>query len=381
MLRVLIIGNASSVWLKEYVRNIHAPEGNRLCITAVEDLPAGYEQAYAESGAKIVSLGKKRGGLLSSAWKGVKLALFCLANRNSFDFVELHSLTYGRLTSLGMLLAVRLLRAKKIACFWGSDLLAINASAARALEPIVAECDYLNVPTEAMVEAFCGYYGTKYDDKRVVVKFGSLAYSEIEKLKASQPEKASHKAGFGLDEHRVTVAVGYNGQERQQHIPALASLAALPEECKDKIELLLHMSYGTDEEYLQRVRRAAEQSGISHVIITEAFELDKIAQMRMATDIFIHAQTSDALSGSIRECIYAETVLINPCWVPYPEYDAMGVEYFRYETFGELPGIVEDLLTGTAAVDVKKNAELVYNNYSWNAQRSSWQKVFHGEID
>lgn len=381
MLRVLIIGNASSVWLKEYVRNIHAPEGNRLCITAVEELPEGYKQAYEQSGARVLSLGKKRGGLLSSAWKGVKLALYCLAHRNSFDFVELHSLTYGRLTALGMLLAIRLLRAKKIACFWGSDLLAIDASAARGLEPVVAACDYLNVPTEAMLEAFHGFYGTKYDERRVVVKFGSLAYSEIENLKTAQPEKAAYKTAFGLDRERVTIAVGYNGQERQQHIPMLEALVSLPEECKDKMELLLHMPYSDDEDYLQRVRQAAAQSGLAHVIIIESMGLDAIARMRMATDIFLHGQRSDALSGSIRECIYAESVLVNPSWVPYPEYDAMGVEYFRYDSFEELPGIVEALMTGKTAVDVKKNAELVYNNYSWNAQRGSWQKVYYGEID
>lgn len=120
------------------------------------------------------------------------------------------------------------------------------------------------------------------------------------------------------------------------------------------------------------------KSGIDYVIVDQMLPLESIGKLRVATDIFVHAQTTDALSGTIRECIFSEAILINPIWIRYQEYEKLGVDYIEYEQFDLLPEIIDDYLDGKYHIDTKRNAKLVSSVYSWDAVREDWLKVING---
>ena len=92
----------------------------------------------------------------------------------------------------------------------------------------------------------------------------------------------------------------------------------------------------------------------------------------------IRDRTTDALSGTIRECIFSEAILINPIWIRYQEYEKLGVDYIEYEQFDLLPEIIDDYLDGKYHIDTKRNAKLVSSVYSWDAVREDWLKVING---
>ena len=109
--------------------------------------------------------------------------------------------------------------------------------------------------------------------------------------------------------------------------------------------------------------------------------MNEIAVLRRATDIFIQAQITDALSGTIREVLYSGTILINPSWIKYREFDKIGIEYLQYDNIDDIADIVVRVLDGTYTVDTKKNKEKIYNSFSWKAVIDKWQRIYNEEIN
>ena len=136
-----------------------------------------------------------------------------------------------------------------------------------------------------------------------------------------------------------------------------------------------------NEAYYKELQCALENCGIEYLIIDKKLSLDEIAILRQATDIFIHAQITDAFSATVREVIYSNAILINPNWIHYDEFDAHGVEYLQYSEFCEITQIVENVLNGKISIDIERNAEIVYSHYSWDAVLKDWQRIYNGQIN
>ena len=135
--------------------------------------------------------------------------------------------------------------------------------------------------------------------------------------------------------------------------------------------------YGVPGGYADEVKKAAEECGISFIILEELYDLKNIAKLRVATDIIVHAQTTDALSGSIRECLYAGGVLLNPSWISYEEFDRLGIEYVKYDDFDEIASYIEKLIIGDIGMDIGHNIEALGEAFSWDAVKKDWMMIFN----
>jgi hypothetical protein len=193
--------------------------------------------------------------------------------------------------------------------------------------------------------------------------FGTSGFEYIDKHRATP--KAEHKAAFGIDPERISVCIGYNAIPEQQHERVIEKLAELPQEEKGKIFLVLPMAYGWGgAKYVERVRQKLSNSQIDFCILTEFFDLEKIATLRLATDIFINAQTTDAFCASIRECLYADTVVLNALWLHYREIDEWGLRVEEFSSFEERPKKLSECM--------KKSREEYAQNREILAEKSSW---------
>lgn len=375
-MRIFIIGSAETIWMKEYIKNIHLEKNREVFLTAYEPLSKDYEDEYAKLGVSILQLGKSntRGAKII---KLIKLIAFAMKHKfyKKFDVLDIQGPPHS---SQAFVLAciARFLNVKTVTSFWGSDILCLDANDAWKLKRIIDISDVINISTPEMLKKFSQHFEGKYRGKILGAKFGSLAFSSIDSIKAIY-NKDQCKEFFDIDNQKITIAVGYNGRREQQHIPALMSLKKICNEIKKDLFLIIHMGYNLEDDYYADVKKEADACGIDYKIITTSFDLDNVALLRMATDIFLHAQTSDALSGSIRECIYAEAILLNPCWIQYSEYDNKGVEYITYSSFEEIASIIENIVKNDIRIDTKRNAEIVGNSFSWNAVRKDWELIFN----
>ena len=75
-MRFFIIGNPSSVWLKEYIKHIHIKNNHKVYVTVFEMSDLKFVNEYREMGVQFVNLGEKG--------RGIKKSL------NSFDYFSSH---------------------------------------------------------------------------------------------------------------------------------------------------------------------------------------------------------------------------------------------------------------------------------------------------
>lgn len=375
MAKTFIVGGAASVWMREYIKNVHVKLNNDVSLATFEKTSDEFKEAYDAANVKVVALGNNK-GLIGKIEKTFKLLLFSFINRNrKFNYLEIHCPPHNFQAFIFYLVAV-LLRCRVILVFWGSDILRLNKKKANKLKPILKIADTINLATHEMRNTFVSYYGEEYNKKITMANFGSLAYEEIRKLKECS-SKSECKESLGIIPDKLCVAVGYNGNPMQQHLKVLRELYNLDEDVKRQIVLFLHLVDCPNEKYRKEVLCMLESSNIDYIVEERLLSLQEISKLRLATDVFIHAQTTDALSGTIRECFFSETILVNPSWINYSEYDEFGIEYIKYSKFEEVPKILKKILNNRISIDKTKNARIAYNQYSWNAVRKDWAKIFN----
>lgn len=378
MSNVFVIGNSNTIWFKEYIKNIQCTMGNKVFISAYDEIQSDYKKEYYDLGIESVELYCKN-RKFNKLLKLFKLTTFCIKNRKKIDFVDIQSPPHSY-QAIAMSLIFKLMRAKVIVSFWGSDILRINKKDAKVLKYLLSNADKINLATLEMEEKFKSFYGDMFNDRFCAAKFGSLAFDYINYYKGNMSKKECKK-WIGADSERITVAIGHNGNREQQHIKVLNKLSELPQNTKDKIVLVLHVGYGLDNEYTVELKRSLENLSIRHIVINDILSLDDIAKLRIGTDIIVHAQTTDALSGSIREAIYAESILINPTWIHYSEFDEYGVEYIKYNSFNDLCEHITAAINKNVSVNTKKNSEIMHHQYSWDAVYRDWTEIFNGTIN
>lgn len=377
LVRFFIVGNASSVWIKEYVKQVHIKNNHEVYLTVFDKSNLIYKEEYDEMGVKLVFLGKNN-SKVEKIRKFINLFIFACKHkkRNLVDIIEIQGPPHNILAPiLGRL--IRFMNCKAFIMFWGSDILAIPDKGVKKLEKVICEATLINRPGLQTYKTFVNYYGYKYEGlfTKKSLRFGTLALQWIDK-KWNELGKSGCKNKLGIDVGKTCIAIGYNGNTRHQHIKVLEILNKLSEQAKAKIHLLFHFVGCENESYKDTVTHMLEQSSFSYTFIEKQLNFDDIAILRLATDIFIHAQVTDGLSGSIRECLYSGVTVVNPYWIQYDELKKLGADYIEYETFDQLKEIVNQYMQGNIEVDANKNKKIIYENYAWDALSDDWIKAF-----
>lgn len=380
-MKFFIVGTASSVWIREYVKEIHIKNGHEVYLTVFDESVLQYQEDYAQMGAKLVLIGKNN-KKIEKIKKLVRLVSFMCKHRTreEIDVVEIQGPPHNILAYI-LAILIKFMRYKTFIMFWGSDILAISAKDAKKLEHVVKNANVINRPGEQTYKAFTTFFGYKYEKlfTKKSLRFGTLALPWIERTRATY-DKVECKKHFGLAVDKISIAIGYNGHRRHQHLKVIDELSKLSISQKDKLQLIIHFVGYEDLAYEELLKNTLKTCGIAYTFIDRPLDFPEIAVLRLATDIFIHAQTTDGLSGSIRECLYAGTIVVNPAWIEYDELKKIGIEYIEYKEFSELNGIIENCIQEKININLEKNRELIYDHYSWEALEEDWISVFNSMI-
>ncbi len=115
-------------------------------------------------------------------------------------------------------------------------------------------------------------------------------------------------------------------------------------------------------------------------IFTEFMDDTETMKLRTVTDLFIHAQRTDALSASVQEYLFAKKLLLNPSWIEYQEFKKMGIYYWEYHEFDELPKLLKKYVAFGLQEDqkmrLKGNQELIAAYSSWESSSEEWKKLY-----
>lgn len=249
---------------------------------------------------------------------------------------------------------------------WGSDLMRANEERRELLKYGFDRAYRIKI-TDNLHDVLVKSYGTIYDNKCRIVYFGNTGISNIDNL-SEATTTAIKKELFGDINKKKIVVLGYNGISAQNHdimIEAINQLS-LPE--KDSIHVVIPMTYGAQQGYINKIKEAIQATQISHTILDKFLLSEQVAAIRKTADIVVNVQNTDAIAGALQSHLYCGGVCIFGEWLNYTPYTNNGVYYIKTSKKG-LVEHLKDVLRNFDNYHRKciGNHNIIKSLFSWDA--------------
>lgn len=127
------------------------------------------------------------------------------------------------------------------------------------------------------------------------------------------------KARFGL-QGRYVITCGYNTQREQRHEAIIDAIYGVRDKLPENLTLLFPFTYGRSpwsDAYTDSVKKKGEQYGFDVVSVEDHLDMSDLLKLRMATDIFVHIQTTDAGSRCVMEYVACNKKVVHGAWIKY----------------------------------------------------------------
>lgn len=288
-----------------------------------------------------------------------------------YDLIHMQYVDYLDLSDV--IILKNIMGGKLILSFWGSDLLRVGKKTLSFIGKASRFADFVTFDNKDLEIKFKEVYKCSRKVPLKTVLFGLPVLDIINRTCYGQTI-ADIRKKWGIVEDKAVIAIGYNGIPAQQHKKVLGAIEKLDAWYKDRIILLLQMSYGGDKAYQSTVIRTAEKTGCEYIAIQHFLSDEEVAELRILTDIFINGQVTDAFSGSVCENLFSGALLMNAKWLHYKELDRYGFRYLEFETFEEMNQLIE--LAFEKKIDTSINKDLIWQLRSWQYCAPKWDKVY-----
>lgn len=374
---LLVIYNydAGFPFIQEIEANLKAQPGMEVDVLDTHQLELRHHNGKRE--ALVSPLVKKMGALPKiGIWiKIFKLRGWLACQKGKYDVVNIHNCDA---IYIHLIKSLRALTPNLYSMVWGSDFYRADEAMRRRKRAIFDNSRYIIFANPVNARDFIKHYDD-YRGKAVINGFGVGKFDHIMKYRQSETID-NLKKQFHFPTDKIIVAVGYNGTKGQQHVKLLESISKLPAAIKDRLFLVLQMTYGFQQEYCNEVEAKAATTGVSYSVLKEFFDDEKTSRLRLAIDVVLNAQITDGFSSSIQEHIFAENIVVVGDWLPYQPLELAEIFYLRTPLDGfskTLTNVVERYDEMKAAT--RGNSDKIYRLSSWSARIKSWVSIYQGE--
>lgn len=249
---------------------------------------------------------------------------------------------------------------------WGSDVMRASDETLEKKKWGFEHCRYIKgsenlhqVVSEKYLDCFNGKFKTCY--------FGNSSFEVIDKV--SESVVGSFRKKLLTEKENIVFTCGYNGSEGQKHLVIVDKISKLPIEIKKKVSFLFPMTYGASSEYISKVRQTLSNASVHFTIIDKYLNAEETAIIRLASDVVVNIQETDAFSASLKEHLYCNNVLIIGDWLDYVPLDKANVYYIKSS--------LSDLQTNISLVlsELPKYKGLCVGNHEKMTKLTSWSSV------
>lgn len=382
--RILFIGNADSIWTKEYIENVLLKEKHEVFLLVNGAVRCEFYDFYLREGIHLIDLANSKfiRSKLGKFLKGIKFYTTIRKYTKNEKMDAIHIFGMPNTMQIFFLEKCIIPRGEKTVCtYLGSELLASDPSKIKRSYGCLKKASHIVLSTSEMRGRFISIFGHEFDQKFSNCIIGTPGLAMIEKVSQGLG-KTECKKFWNIGNGELAVAIGYNGAIRQQHIQVIRALKKMDPRHLQNVVFVFQVGYGGDDEqrkeYISIIKREIAEVTDRYIIIEDFLDLSRSAKLRLAIDIFIHAQTTDAFSASIREYLYAGAILINPAWINYSEYRKNNVSYFEYSTFEQLNDLLDEIIANFEQYKkkVQGNRECIGKKYSWETVEKEWNNLY-----
>ena len=174
-MKILLIGNANSFWIKEYVQYVLLNEENDIFIVSKPVTNKEFKYFYSNSSVQILNTDKgtflidfiPKIRTLVNMRKKVKKEF----KRGMFDVIHIHSVPSNFMIKF---LTKKIIKyGKNLICtYWGSDLLSKSKEQLENAIPCLEKAKYISYSSDGMDKYFHDVFGDIYNSKIQRAKFG-----------------------------------------------------------------------------------------------------------------------------------------------------------------------------------------------------------------
>lgn len=270
--------------------------------------------------------------------------------------------------------------AKIICSFWGSDLMRdTGVSNVFYVSKALKIASRITIQTPEMAEMLYCKYGREFTNKTTSLRFtiNEEIFNQIDYSKQISDRILSFKKKYNISSYKTIIALGHNAFRENNHLKMIDVLSSLKPEILDSCEFVLHLSYGGNQRYIEKLIDTVDsQNKLTIHIIKDFFPPEEIALLRLTTDILIQMPISDALSGAMTEVLYAGNTVIAGSWLPYGFFRRSGIHFNEIDTFAELPALITFLLEQKQSSKNKNNRTAIRKYFLSNTTTPAWIDLF-----
>lgn len=361
-MKILVLGNINSKWVKEYIEYVLIPLGHDVEVLG-NGTTCKYTAFYQSNGVTIHSE-KSAGRMVRKIpFLRVLTSVSHIVKENHWNDYDVIINLFVNYRNLCITRRIMSPKTKTVVYYTGSDLLRTGTAKILLNRMIIPHYDALVVGSMTLAADLRRKYpkNTAFE----AIHFGISAFENIAKFQKEHPNTRREN----------TFCIGYNGIRQHNHLKVLEVFNKLPPKLKNKVFLVIPMTYGASAEYIAEVRKKLDEVGIPYEQPTEFMDNDAMAKMWSGISYFINAQTTDSLSASVLEAIYAGAVLVNASWLAYPEYKEFGVKSISFENYDELYERIVDILEKKVDYTDFVCSDTLNLHMSWDAARDAWAEL------
>lgn len=262
-------------------------------------------------------------------------------------------------------------KSKIILSIWGSDMYRIKPENEDMFFQTCKKADHITFTNQKAIEFFQSKYHWQKNNLRLC-RFGLAPLENLKELKATRTE---YKIQLNWKLEKLAITIGYNLSRFQQHLEILQqfedkAIIAL----KDKIQLVLPMTYGGVPEYKKQLLARLNDLPFKYFVYDTFLSDEKVAQIRKASDIMIQLQETDQFSGSMQEYLFACNVVVTGSWLPYKTIKDHGARFIEIDKINELVHVLPNIINNYKKYEIQteNNSKAILELSSWEKNIKDW---------
>lgn len=260
---------------------------------------------------------------------------------------------------------------------WGSDILRVDGLRCKILmNGVLDKCDYITTAEENNIRKRILDALPNSGNKFVPAGWGSETIDFIEHH-IREVDTQTAKKQFGLSDKYV-ITCGYNAFRAQNHDKIIDAISQIRNQLPDNMTLLFPVSYGAGDkkQYVLELKEKCKEKNLDAVFVEEYMSVENVFYLRMATDLFVHVQNTDAGCASVQEYLLCGKKVVHGNWIHYNMLEAYPpLCYFPVADFS----VLGDAIIKAYQSDEIKVAPEVLNyirGNGWEVKRKGWDDFF-----
>lgn len=303
---------------------------------------------------------------------------FVRLSLSKYDIVNIH---FAKPKLLKAMLWVRKMSKNIVITPWGSDVFRLDdENALNRMQSVyaMASCVTCNPTSQlgsAVVEKF------KFDPQKMVPLRWGLDYVDfIEEVKPNKSVQEA-KGRFGVA-NRYVISCGYSTAPSHRHEAIIDAVNSIKDQLPDNLTLLFPFTYGWGtQEYVQSIKDKCALLGINAVYVEEYLAMEDLYTLRMATDMFVHVQTTDAGASCVMQYILCHKKIVHGSWMKYVDLEQYKpLFYYPVDNLESLGEVILEAYRSTG-IDIPEEVIQTIMGKGWNKEIKKWDALFCSMAD